>query len=133
MSELTGGITLPRLILAILILIHSLIHLIGVVREWNLADVNQLKGKTLFPLTAVLSKASGFLWLLSFLCFIAAASGLFFKPDLWWLPALVGTLISQTLIIVYWQDAKSGTIFNVLIFIIGLAGFGQWSLQKNPG
>lgn len=130
MSELTGEITLPRLILAILILIHSLIHLIGVVREWNLADVNQLKGKTLFPLTAVLSKASGFLWLLSFLCFIAAASGLFFKPDLWWLPALVGTLISQTLIIVYWQDAKSGTVFNVLIFIIGLAGFGQWSFAE---
>lgn len=130
MNDLSSEVTLPRLILAGLILIHSLIHLIGVVREWNLADVHQLNGKTLFPLTGSLSKASGFLWLLSFLCFIAAATGLFLKPDLWWMPALFGALISQLLIIVYWQDAKAGTILNVLILIAGLNGFGRWSFEN---
>ncbi len=130
MNDLGAEVTLPRLLLAVLILIHSLIHLIGVVREWNLAEVHQLKGQTLFPLTGALSKASGFLWLLSFLSFIAAATGLFLKPDLWWMPALFGVLISQLLIIVYWRDAKAGTVFNVLILIAGLTGLGRWSFEN---
>lgn len=130
MNDLGAEVTLPRLILAVLILIHSLIHLIGVVREWNLAEVHQLKGKTLFPLTGALSKAAGFLWLLSFLSFIAAATGLFLKPDLWWMPALFGVLISQLLIIVYWQDAKAGTMFNVLILVAGLTALGRWNFEN---
>ena len=130
MNGFGKDLDLSRIVFAVTVTIHALIHLIGVAREWNLADVNPLTGKTLFPMTGTIAKASGFLWLLAFLCFIAAATGLFLKPDLWWTAGLGGVAISQLLIIVYWQDAKAGTVLNIVILIVSLAGYGRWSFSN---
>ena len=130
MNDLSSDLDVPGIVFAITVTIHGLVHLIGVAREWKLADVSQFAGKTLFSVTGSVSKISGFLWLLAFLCFIAAATGLFLKPDLWWTAGLGGVAISQLLIIVYWQDAKAGTVLNVVILIVSLAGYGRWSFSN---
>lgn len=130
MNEIGGELNVPRIILAVAVSIHALIHLIGVAREWGLAEVGQFGRKTLVPIEGAISKVSGFLWLLAFLCFIAAATGLFFT-DLWWIPGLTGVVISQLLVIVYWQDAKAGTVLNVVMLIVCLAGYGRWSFVNS--
>lgn len=39
-------------------------------------------------------------------------------------------MISQGLIIIFWQDAKLGTIANVIILVVSLIGFGTWSYYR---
>jgi hypothetical protein len=53
-----------------------------------------------------------------------------FKKSHWWLFGLTAVLISQILIIIYWHDAKYGTIANVFILIASIIGYGTWSFYS---
>lgn len=65
-----------KFLFAIVILIHGLVHLLGFVKEWGLARVKELTGKTLIPLTGYWPKIFGMFWLLGFLLFLISAVGL---------------------------------------------------------
>jgi hypothetical protein len=44
--------------------------------------------------------------------------------------AAIALLLSQALIVIYWQDARFGTVANILI-LLGVAwGFGNWSFNR---
>ncbi|MBM4176164.1 MAG: hypothetical protein FJ213_08325 [Ignavibacteria bacterium] len=117
--------------LMIIMLIHGLIHIIGFVKEFKLAEVSQLSGKTLFPLTTLSAKAAGLFWLISCLLFAISAGMYLFEKDWWWIFALAGILISQVLIIIYWQDAKFGTIANIIILFAAVLAYGNWIFYKS--
>lgn len=102
----------------ILIIIHGLIHLLGFVKAFGLADVNQL--------TETISKPFGVIWLFAFMLFAITAIMFAFKKSYWWLFGIIASVTSQILIIIFWQDAKSGTIANVIILIASIIGFGTW-------
>lgn len=104
-----------RLFLFFVIMIHGLIHLIGFVKAFKLAEVNQL--------TQNISPPVGLLWLLSTLFFIVTAILFLLKNEYWWWVAAPALLISQTVIILSWNDAKFGTVANLIIllpFIVSL-------------
>jgi len=105
--------------LAILIIAHSLIHILGGFSELKIAQFNNLSGRTLFPVGGLARKMLGGAWLLAMVLLLASAIALLFgRPG--FLPlAIAGAVVSQTLIIIWWPDAKWGTVANVLI-IIGL-------------
>lgn len=107
-----------KTIIIILLVIHGLIHLLGFTKAFNLAAVEQL--------TLPITKTSGVLWLLATLLFLAAA--LLFFPDksFWWMPAVLAVGLSQYLIFGSWQDAKFGTIANVIILLAGIVAYGTW-------
>ena len=95
---------------AIFILIHGLIHALGFLKAFGIAEIEELK----MPIT----KASGSIWLLTSFIFIATA---FFY--LWDSPFSVGfgfsgILLSQSLIWRDWKDAKFGSIPNIILGII---------------
>lgn len=98
-----------RIALAVFILLHGLIHLLGPVKAFGWADVSQLR--------APISPAAGLLWLAAAVLLIAAATGLLLRAPWWWYPALPGVLLSQALIVTAWGDAKFGTLANVIIAI----------------
>jgi hypothetical protein len=104
-----------RTLFLLLVLVHALIHLLGFVKEWKLASVSQLTGKTIIPITGTLPKTFGALWLLACLVLMAAA----------WIAGFAGVLLSQFLIIIYWPDAKAGALANraVQYFATGKPGF----------
>ena len=111
-----------RILFAIIVILHALIHLMGFLKAFHMAEIEQLK----LPI----SKTAGIFWLLACLLLLAAAVLYLSKQSIWWLPGLAGMIISQVLIIMYWQDAKFGTIANVIILMVGLVGFGYWNFRQ---
>jgi hypothetical protein len=99
-----------------------MIHILGFLKAFNLAEINQL--------TQSISKPMGVLWLIALILFLASAIQLISNHNLWWITALVGIIISQVLIILFWQDAKFGTIANIIILLAVVAGYGSWSFEN---
>ncbi|GAB4301129.1 MAG: hypothetical protein Kow0098_29110 [Ignavibacteriaceae bacterium] len=106
-----------------LISLHALIHLLGFVKAFQLAEINQL--------TQQISKPVGVIWLLAFLILVIAAIQFILEKDIWWMFALIGIIISQILIILYWQDAKFGTIPNVIILLVAIVAFADWNFNRD--
>jgi hypothetical protein len=107
-----------RIILIVLLAIHGLIHLFGFLKAFGYASFDAIKQP--------ISGAMGLIWLLPFVLLITAATLSAIQSAYWWLPAMVGVLISQLLIFSYWSDAKYGTILNIAILlpaIIALSTF----------
>ena len=98
--------------------LHGLLHLLGSVNAWKPAVHTRYLDKSLIELTGNTSKFIGALWLLACLLFLTAAGLYLFRREWYWIPAALGILASQILIILYWQDAKYGTIVNAFILIV---------------
>jgi hypothetical protein len=104
--------------------LHGLIHVMGFVKGFGLADLPQL--------TQPISRALGFVWLFAgLLCLVAAFSG-WLWPQGWWLIGFIALVLSQTVIIGSWADAKFGTLINLLLLMAVIHGFaaeGPWGLR----
>ena len=111
-----------KIFFLIVVFIHGMIHIFGFLKAYQLAEINQL--------TQNISKPMGILWLFALILFLAAAIQFISNHDLWWITALVGIIISQILIIMFWQDAKFGTIANVIILLSVIAGYGFWNFEN---
>ena len=110
-------------IFSFVVSLHSLIHLLGFVKAFQFAEINQL--------TQQISKPVGVLWLLAFLILAISAIQFILDKDIWWMAAFVGIILSQILIILYWQDAKFGTIPNIIILLVAIIAFANWSFNRN--
>jgi hypothetical protein len=91
------------------IVLHGLIHLLGFVKAFGLADVRQL--------TIGIPRMTGLFWLITAILFVAAAIVLGFDSRSWWIPAGLALVFSQILIVTSWSDAKFGTVANVIILV----------------
>ncbi|MGQ9644807.1 MAG: DUF6544 family protein, partial [Ignavibacterium sp.] len=110
-------------ILFFTVFLHALIHLLGFLKAFQFAEINQL--------TQQISKPVGMLWLIAFLLLAASAIQFILDKDIWWIAAVIGIILSQILIILYWQDAKFGTIPNIIILLVAIASFADWSFNSN--
>lgn len=119
-----------RILFGIFILMHGFVHLTGFVKEWNIGRVTRLSGKTLLPLSPVMSRVAGALWLVAALGFALSACGWLFRKEWWWVVAFCCVILSQPLIIIYWKDARTGTIVNAILLVVAVAGFSRWSFDK---
>jgi hypothetical protein len=107
----------------IIVIIHSLIHLLGFLKAFQLAEVNQL--------TQHISKPAGVFWLIALLLLLVSAFLFISNNNLWWIPALIGAILSQVLIIIFWTDAKFGTIPNLIILVVAIIAFANLSFNRN--
>ncbi len=98
-----------KIFFLILITVHGLIHLMGFVKAYGFAEIENL--------TQQLSRLSGIIWLACTILFLAAIAMFLSDNDLWWMPGLAAVISSQVLIIQFWGDAKFGTIANIIIII----------------
>jgi hypothetical protein len=112
-----------KTILLVVSLFHALIHLLGFFKAFNIAPVNQL--------TLPISKASGTLWLLSSLLFICSTILYGFKIDWWWMIGFTAIITSQILIFIFWQDAKFGSIINIMVLVASVLAFGEWNVNRS--
>ena len=109
---------MARILFIALLFVHGLIHLIGFYSVWTLSSSSMLSGNTLFALNGLAPQISGVLWLIAGLTLIASAVSYFLRKDSFLYLALAAIVISQSLIVCYWQDAKFGTIANCIILIV---------------
>ncbi len=105
----------------ILIAIHGLIHLLGFVKAFNMADVSQL--------TTPISRPMGTLWLLAALATLVYAAMFLFGARYGWIVGAVSIVLSQALVMMYWNDAKFGTIPNLIILVVVLVAYGHASFN----
>jgi len=119
-----------RIIFSFVIFLHGLIHLLGFVKEWKLAQVKQLTEETLISLSGGLSKIVGILWLIACLLFILSGVAYLLRKEWWWMVAVIVIVVSQILIIIYWKDAKFGAIANFIILIACVLSYGSWSFDR---
>ena len=76
-------------------------------------------------LTKEITKPTGLAWLVTGLLFTICIALYLLKKDSWVYFALIAVVLSQILIINSWQDAKFGTIANVIVLIVAIIGFFQ--------
>ena len=94
---------------------HGLIHLLGVAKGFGWADVSQL--------TEPIGVVGGVFWLLAAALVLTAAAFLAMgAPTWWWALALGAAAISQIAIATSWDDARAGTIVNLVLVLA--AGYG---------
>jgi len=111
-----------RYLFAFLLLIHGLIHLMGFVKAFKYAEISQL--------TQPISRTTGLIWLLAALLFLTSTLLFLLRKDAWWMVAVPAVLISQGLIFASWQDAKFGSIANIIALLGIVMAYGTWNYFK---
>ena len=64
-----------------------------------------------------ISKPFGIFWFATSLFFLITAALVVLKKENWWWLGLTGVVLSQFLVIVFWQDTKYATIVNLIVFV----------------
>ena len=121
-EEQISGHFYMKWVFSFVLIFHGLIHTLGFLRAYQLAEINQF--------THNISKPFGVLWLLTFLLLILAAIQFISNNHFWWAAAFLGVILSQILIIAFWQDAKFGTIPNFIILLVTIVTFADWNFNR---
>ncbi len=111
-----------RSALIVLLLLHGLIHVMGFAKAFELAELREL--------SLPISREWGAVWLVASVLLVGAATARAFDSSWWWLPALCGVVVSQALVVVFWGDAKFGTVANVIVLLVGVIGIAQWRFER---
>ncbi len=116
-------IPMIRYAFTLIIAIHALLHLLGFLKAFEFARIEQL----LIPI----SKQNGILWLAACLLLLAASAGFALRYPAWWMIAIPAILLSQYLIILSWKDAGYGTIPNILFLLVAVIAAAEWSFIRD--
>ena len=111
-----------RIAFAILIILHGLIHLIGLIQGFELKEIKAL--------SSPVSKAQGIFWLITALLILSYAILFLTNFKYIWVVGFVAVILSQVLIISFWQDARFGTILNVILLIVSVIQFRAYKFHN---
>jgi hypothetical protein len=107
-SDKPDKMTVMKVVCIILLTFHGLIHSLGFLKAFGYLDVSFRER---------ISKPSGILWFAAFLFFLSTAALVVLENKYWWYSGLTGAVLSQFLVIVFWQDTKYATIVNLIVFV----------------
>ena len=111
-----------RIVFLIIVLFHGLIHLLGFAKGLGLREIKEL--------TLPISKPMAFVWLTSAVLLLFFDALQLLNSKYAWLAGFVAVAISQTLIILFWKDAKFGTLPNILILLASMISYGHYDFHK---
>jgi hypothetical protein len=111
-----------RVVFLIIVALHALVHLLGFVKGFGFGELKEL--------TLAISKPMGLLWLTSAVLFLIYGILYFSNSRYTWLVGFVAVVVSQLLVLMFWKDAKYGTIPNVAILAVSIVSFGFYNFQK---
>lgn len=112
-----------RFVFAAVLTLHGLIHLMGFVKAFGVAEMSQL--------TQPISRAQGLVWLLAAVLVVGAVVAFFVAPQWFWLVGVVALVVSQGILVTAWRDAKFGTVANVILLVgvaLRFASHGPFSM-----
>ena len=99
----------------IFVVLHGLIHLLGFLKAFDLAEVKELK----MPIT----RPFGIIWLLTSILFLVTAFLFHISSGMYIRLGVTAVILSQTLIWRGWEDARYGSIPNLIIAVILFLSF----------
>ncbi len=111
-----------KIALVAVMILHGTIHSMGFIKAFRIAEVSQL----VHPIP----KPIGILWLVAGLLFIFAAVQFSIERQSWWMFSAPAVVISQYLIVNDWQDAKLGSVANIIVLLASIIGFIVWTMAK---
>ncbi|MFC1746737.1 ABC transporter permease [Candidatus Neomarinimicrobiota bacterium] len=119
-----------RIVLGLILIIHSIAHLVGFVVPWKLAVTDEAPYKTTLIDGALDVGDSGIrfvglLWLIGALVFTAVATGVLGMYNGWQKPLVYATVYSLILCILGLPDSRMGIPVNMTILAWLLAGQRQ--------
>ena len=120
----SNGMT-PRIFITIALLVHGLIHLMGFLKAWGFPIAKNFNIRALITLSSNELKTIGLLWLLCCIGLVTSCIIFLLQKDWWWMVGAVSLLLSQSLVVLYWHDAKYGTLVNVIILLAVLISYHQ--------
>ena len=112
-----------KILFSTLLFLHGAIHLLGFVKAFNLAHIQQL--------SAPISRTAGLIWLLVFGLFVISGIAYLTRYQWWSILAFVAIILSTFLTILVWKDAKFATIPNVIILVVATFSLSQVIFNKN--
>lgn len=111
-----------RWLTGLLMISHGLIHGLGPISIWGIADLQGFSGNASLTVGDTPLQFLALGWLAALAIFVVVGVGLI-AGTTWWAPwALVGAIISQIVIAIWWTDAAAGSIPNVLIAAAAISG-----------
>ena len=108
--------------LALMILLHGMIHLLGFLKANKWARLDEL--------TLPISPIWGMAYLIAGMVMVTTAGLYYFQLPYWWGLAMLGVLLSQILVVFFWQDARFGSIPNGIILLIAAVGLANFSFHQ---
>lgn len=105
-----------KYIIFFIVILHGLIHVLGFLKSLGYA----------IPQLPAISKLTGIVWLMASFAMVATAFLYITDNDMWLLTGTIAILVSQVLIVTSWQEAKYGTLPNIIILIVVVGGCGIW-------
>ncbi|HKJ48195.1 MAG TPA: DUF6544 family protein [Christiangramia sp.] len=111
-----------RLLFTILLFLHLLIHSIGFAKAFHWIDSS---GETM-----KMSGAQGFLCLLVSILLLLTIYYFHKKNPIWILLSILVIIISQVVILFNWDDAKYGSIINLIILIVAIISIAGWKFEN---
>ena len=105
-----------------IVFVHGLIHLLGLIKGFGLKEVKEL--------SLPISKPMGVVWLLAAAIIIGYGILYIANSKYAWLIGFIAVVVSQCLVILYWKDAKFGTLPNVAILLVSIIAYGNYNFQK---
>lgn len=109
--------TVVRWVVAVVVVLHGLIHLLGAAKGLGWADVTQLENP--------ISTAMGVAWLAAAVLVVLAGVLLIIRARWWWIVGAVAVVASQTVILTLWSDAKAGTVANIILLAVVVYGYAS--------
>lgn len=113
-----------KYVLIALLVLHGLVHLLGFAKAFGLAQLPQMQSP--------ISRPAGIMWLVTAVLLLMTAGMVLVDARWWWLPAVLGVVLSQILIFAAWSDAKAGTIINAILLLpimVAALGSAPWSFR----
>jgi hypothetical protein len=113
-----------RWIFLFVILAHAGLHFLGFAKAFGYAELSQL--------SLPISRNLGLLWLAATLVMLLSGALLVIAPRVWWASAALAIVLSQVAIVSAWEDARFGTVANLLIgvgAVYGFAAHGPFGLR----
>jgi hypothetical protein len=114
-----------KFIVAAILAFHGLIHLLGFAKAFELAQPSLLQ--------AAISRPMGILWLSTAILLVGSAGMVLKARRRWWILAGFGVVVSQVLIFTTWNEAKAGTIANIILLfplVVAALGEAHWSFRS---
>lgn len=112
-----------RTVLLLLLTLHALIHLLGFAKAFGLMALPNFQ----LPV----SRPMGLAWLgaaLQLLTWLVAMG----TGNRWaWVLGVFALGLSQALILIHWDAARWGSLANLLVLILVLAGYGEWLFRQS--
>lgn len=116
-----------RILVAVVIILHGLVHLLGFVVPWKFVTLAEMPYKVTLLSDKIDVGAGGIriigvLWLLATIGFVVVGGSLIATLPWWQVLAFAVTLFSLVLCILGWPDSQFGVYINLFILVFLLLG-----------